>query len=98
MSLPTPSRVPEHLIGSPDEAARARREEADRIHRRLDGEVQILENFDRRLTRQIHEKEEAGARPDYVRELIQRRISVRSRLEEMRMRRARAAEDAARHR
>lgn len=74
-----------------DEAERARLEEARAVHRQLSGEVTILENFDRRLTRQIHEKQEQG-RDDYVRELIQRRISVRARLEEMRARRNRAGE------
>ena len=74
-----------------DQAELARREEARALHRRLSGEVTILENFDRRLTRQIHEKQEQG-RDDYVRELIQRRISVRSRLEEMRARRNRAGQ------
>ncbi|GLZ51020.1 hypothetical protein Acsp07_06370 [Actinomycetospora sp. NBRC 106378] len=85
--------VPEQIIGSPDDAERARIEEARALHRRLAGEVTILENFERRLTRQIHERQEQG-RDDYVRELVQRRISVRSRLEEMRLRRARAAEAA----
>lgn len=87
--------VPEQVIGSPDEAGQARLEAARALHRRLSGEVTILENFERRLTRQIHEKQEQG-RDDYVRELVQRRISVRSRLEEMRLRRARAAEAAGR--
>ncbi|MCD2186109.1 hypothetical protein [Actinomycetospora soli] len=85
--------VPEQIIGSRDEAEHARLEEARAQYRRLNGEFTILENFERRLTRQIHEKQEQG-RDDYVRELVQRRISVRSRLEEMRMRRARAAEAA----
>ena len=78
-----------------DEAEQARLEEARAVHRRLSGEVTILENFDRRLTRQIHEKQEQGqSRDDYVRELIQRRISVRARLEEMRARRNRAGQVA----
>jgi hypothetical protein len=85
--------VPEQIIGSADEAERARLEQARALHRRLNGEVTVLENFERRLTRQIHEKQEQG-RDDYVRELVQRRISVRARLEEMRVRRARAAMDA----
>ena len=92
MTRPT-AMVPEQVIGSPDEAERARLEEARLVHRRVSGEVTVLENFERRLTRQIHEKQEQG-RDDYVRELVQRRISVRSRLEEMRIRRARAAEIA----
>jgi hypothetical protein len=87
--------VPEQIIGSADEAERARLEEARALHRRLNGEVTVLENFERRLTRQIHEKQEQG-RDDYVRELVQRRISVRARLEEMRVRRSRAAMAAGR--
>lgn len=79
------------VIGSRDEADRARREEAEATLRRLSGEVTVLENFDGRLTRQIHTAQEEG-RDDYVRELNQRRISVRSRLEEMRLRRERARE------
>jgi hypothetical protein len=84
--------APEQVIGSPDEAARARQEAADAAARRLAGEITVLENFERRLNRQIHEKQESG-HDDYVRELIQRRISVRARLEEMRMRQARTASD-----
>lgn len=84
--------APEQVIGSPDEAARARREAADAAARRLAGEITVLENFERRVNRQIHEKRESG-RDDYVRELIQRRISVRARLDEMRMRQARAGSD-----
>ncbi|MDL5155233.1 hypothetical protein [Actinomycetospora termitidis] len=92
--MTTHDAAPEQIIGHRDEAERARLEEARSLHRRLSGEVTILENFDRRLTRQIHEKEQEPARGDYVRELVQRRISVRSRLEEMRLRRNRAAEAA----
>ncbi|MCD2192758.1 hypothetical protein LQ327_05075 [Actinomycetospora endophytica] len=83
---------PEQIIGSPEEAASARRAEAEARRRRLDSEVTVLETFERNLTRQIHEKQ-AGARGDYVRELIQRRISVRARLEEMHMRQVRMRED-----
>ena len=92
-SPPSPAyqpSAPRH-VAPRDEADLARREEARALHRRLSGEVTILENFDRRLTRQIRENQEQG-RDDYVRELIQRRISVRSQLEEMRGRRAHAAE------
>ncbi|MFC5060648.1 hypothetical protein [Actinomycetospora atypica] len=89
MTSPYPS-APRHAAPR-DEAERGRLEEARTVHRQLSGEVTILENFDRRLTRQIHEKQEQG-RDDYVRELIQRRISVRARLEEMRSRRDRAAQ------
>jgi hypothetical protein len=84
------SEAPEQVIGSPNEAARARREAAEATARRLAGEVTVLENFDRRITRQIHTAQEAG-RDDYVRELVQRRISVRSQLEEMRLRQSHAA-------
>ncbi|MEJ2869923.1 hypothetical protein WCD74_19295 [Actinomycetospora sp. OC33-EN08] len=88
-----PHAAPEQVLGSRDEAERARLEEARAQHRRLSNEVTILENFDRRLTRQIHEKQDQG-RDDYVRELVQRRISVRSQLEEMRFRRNKAGEAA----
>jgi seryl-tRNA synthetase len=80
--------VPEQATSSPDEALRTRRAEADMRRRRLDGEVTVLENFERSLSRQIHDKQMSG-RGDYVRELIQRRISVRARLEEMHLRQAR---------
>ena len=80
--------VPEQVGSSPDEAARTRKVEAEARRRRLDGEVTVLENFERNLSRQIHDKQSSG-RGDYVRELIQRRISVRARLEEMHMRQMR---------
>jgi hypothetical protein len=80
--------VPEQLSSAPDEAARTRRAEVESRRRRLDGEVTVLENFERNLSRQIHDKQMSG-RGDYVRELIQRRISVRARLEELRMRQVR---------
>ena len=91
MTRPT-STAPEQAVGSPEESAPARREQAEAHLRRLSGEVTVLENFEARLTRQIHSAQEAG-RDDYVRELLQRRISVRARLEEMVMRRGRAREE-----
>ncbi|HEY2220660.1 hypothetical protein [Actinomycetospora sp.] len=84
MTRPNPA-APEQAVGSPDEAARARREDAEAAVRRISGQVTVLENFERRLNRQVHEAQDAG-RDDYVRELLQRRISVRSQLEDMRMR------------
>lgn len=76
---------------TPRQAAGAR-EEAEKSLRHISGEVTVLENFEARLSRQIHEAQEAG-RDDYVRELLQRRISVRSQLEEM-QRRQEHARDA----
>ena len=87
--------APEQVIGSRDEAARARREEAEGSLRRISGQVTVLENFERRLNRQIHEAQEAE-RDDYVRELLQRRISVRSQLEEMRRRQQHARDEVTR--
>lgn len=85
------STAPEQVIGSRDEADRARREEAEASLRRVSGQVTVLGNAERRLNRQIHEAQEAG-RDDYVRELLQRRISVRSQLQDMRMREEHARE------
>jgi hypothetical protein len=81
MTRPTPA--------APEQTGR---DEAEASLRRLSGEVTVLENFDRRLTHQMTSAQEAG-RDDYVRELHQRRISVRSRLQEMQLRRERARED-----
>ncbi|MDT7745684.1 MAG: hypothetical protein QOE59_4762 [Actinomycetota bacterium] len=90
-----PNSAPEHVIGSRDEAGRAHREEAEGTLRRISGQVTVLENFERRLNRQIHEAQETG-RDDYVRELLQRRISVRSQLQEMRRRQQHAQDDLGR--
>jgi hypothetical protein len=87
--------VPEQVIGSRDEAASARREQAEGALRQISGQVTVLENFERRLNRQIHEAQEAH-RDDYVRELLQRRISVRSQLEDMHRRQRHAREEVAR--
>lgn len=89
------SAAPEQVIGSRDEAARVRREEAQASLRRISGQVTVLENFERRLNRQIHDAQEAG-RDDYVRELLQRRISVHSQLEDVRRRQQHARDDLAR--
>jgi hypothetical protein len=80
-----PNSAPEQVPGARGEAARARRAEAEGTLRRISGQVTVLETFERRLNRQIHEAQESG-RDDYVRELLQRRISVRSQLEEIRLR------------
>ncbi|NMO91756.1 hypothetical protein [Actinomycetospora sp. TBRC 11914] len=72
----------------PDSAAR---EQAEMSLRRISGQVTVLENFERRLNRQIHEAQEAG-RDDYVRELLQRRISVRSQLQDVQRRQQHARE------
>lgn len=86
---------PEQVIGSRDEAARARREQAEAVLRQLSGQVVVLENFERRLNRQIHEAQEAH-RDDYVRELLQRRISVRSQLQDMQRRQQHARDEVGR--
>ena len=88
--------APEQVIGSRDEAERARREQAEGALRRISGQVTVLENFERRLNRQIHDAQVAG-RDDYVRELLQRRISVRSQLEEMQRRQQHARDEVGRH-
>jgi hypothetical protein len=87
-----PDSAPEQAIGSRGAVDRARRDEAAGALRRTSEQVTVLENFERRLNRQIHEAQEAG-RDDYVRELLQRRISVRSQLDDMR-RRQQHARDA----
>lgn len=87
-----PNSAPQQVTEPRDEAERARREEAEGTLRRISGQVTVLENFERRLNRQIHEAQEAG-RDDYVRELLQRRISVRSQLQEMRRRQQHARDD-----
>lgn len=77
---------------SPDEHApvvtRARYDEAVRRRRAADQQVGILERQDAKLTEQIHAATEQE-RHDYVRELVSRRIAVRSRLEESTLRRNR---------
>ena len=90
-----PNSAPEQVIGTPGEAERARRDEAEGTLRRISGQVTVLENFERRLNRQIHEAQEQG-RDDYVRELLQRRLSVRSQLQEMRRRQQHARDDIGR--
>jgi hypothetical protein len=67
---------------------RARYDEAARRRREADQQVQILERQDAKLTEQIHHATEQE-RYDYVRELVARRIAVRSRLEESTLRRNR---------
>ena len=94
MTRPT-NAAPEQVIGSRDEAERARREQAEAALRRISGQVTVLENFEQRLNRQIHQAQEAG-RDDYVRELLQRRISVRSQLEEMQRRQQHARDEVGR--
>ena len=87
--------APEQVIGSRGEAERARREQAEASLRRTSGQVTVLENFEQRLNRQIHEAQEAG-RDEYVRELIQRRISVRSQLDDMQRREQHARDEVER--
>jgi phage shock protein A len=87
--------APEHVIGSRAGAAGARRDEAEASLRRISGQVTVLENFERRLNRQIHEAQQAG-RDDYVRELLQRRISVRSQLDDMQRRQQHARDEVGR--
>ena len=67
---------------------RARYDEAVRRRRAADQQVGILERQDAKLTEQIHAATEQE-RHDYVRELVSRRIAVRSRLEESTLRRNR---------
>ena len=90
-----PNSAPEQVIGSVGGAEQARRAEAEGTLQRISGQVTVLENFERRLNRQIHEAQEKG-RDDYVRELLQRRISVRSQLQEMRRRQQHARDDVGR--
>jgi hypothetical protein len=90
---PAPARVPgPRSAPSPYEyrpvVTRAQYEQAARQRRDADQKVGVFERFDAKLTAQIHEATEAG-RNDYVRELVSRRISVRSRLEEATLRRNR---------
>ena len=87
-----PDSAPEQAIGSRGAVDRGRRDEAAGALRRTSEQVTVLENFERRLNSQIHEAQESG-RDDYVRELLQRRISVRSQLDDMR-RRQQHARDA----
>lgn len=91
----TRPNAPDRIVGSQDEAARARREQAEGSLRRISGQVTVLENFEQRLNRQIHDARAAG-RNDYVRELLQRRISVRSQLEEMHRRQQHARDEVGR--
>jgi hypothetical protein len=67
---------------------RARYDEAARRRRAADQQVGVLERQDAKLTAQIHAATEQE-RHDYVRELVSRRIAVRSRLEESTLRRNR---------
>jgi hypothetical protein len=87
---PAPSARPP--APSPYEHARvvtrAEYDEAARRRHAADQQVQILERQDAKLTEQIHAAT-AQERHDYVRELVSRRIAVRSRLEESLMRRNR---------
>jgi hypothetical protein len=66
----------------------ARYDEAVRRRRAADQQVEVLERQDAKLTAQIHAATEQE-RHDYVRELVSRRIAVRSRLEESVLRRNR---------
>ncbi|WP_433784005.1 hypothetical protein ACQPX6_27955 [Actinomycetospora sp. CA-101289] len=80
---------------SPQEHApvvtRARYDETARRRHAADQQVGILERQDAKLTAQIHTAQEQE-RHDYVRELVSRRIAVRSRLEESTLRRNRLQE------
>jgi hypothetical protein len=67
---------------------RARYDEAVRRRRAADQQVGVLERQDAKLTGQIHAATHQE-RHDYVRELVSRRIAVRSRLEESTLRRNR---------
>ncbi|GAA4774769.1 hypothetical protein GCM10023200_04060 [Actinomycetospora chlora] len=71
-------------------------EEAVRQRKAADHQVAEFERFDAKLTAQIHAAQQAE-RHEYVRELLSRQRSVRSRLEEAELRRNRlvAAEDEA---
>jgi hypothetical protein len=89
---PAPSVRPPAPAPSPYEHApvvtRARYDEAARRRRAADQQVELLERQDAKLTAQIHAATEQE-RHDYVRELVSRRIAVRSRLEESTLRRNR---------
>ena len=80
---PAPSPYGHALV-----VTRARYDEAVRRRRAADQQVGILERQDAKLTEQIHAATEQE-RHDYVRELVSRRIAVRSRLEESTLRRNR---------
>ncbi|PVZ09990.1 hypothetical protein [Actinomycetospora cinnamomea] len=97
---PAPTRVGPPVPGprpapSPYEHAstvtRAQYDEAVRRRRAADQQVGVFERFEAKLTEQIHHATEQE-RHDYVRELLSRRIAVRSRLEEATLRRNRLLE------
>lgn len=77
--------------GQASVVTRAQYEEAVRRRRGADQQVEVLERFDAKLTEQVHQATEAE-RHDYVRELLSRQRSVRSRLEEATLRRNRLRE------
>jgi hypothetical protein len=86
-AAPAPSPAPSPYEHAPV-VTRARYDEAARRRRAADQQVEVLERQDAKLTAQIHAATEQE-RHDYVRELVSRRIAVRSRLEESTLRRNR---------
>jgi hypothetical protein len=83
-----PAQVPRPAPSPHGSVTPAQYERAGRARRAADQQVGVFERFDAKLTAQIHEATEAE-RYDYVRELLSRRIAVRSRLEEATLRRNR---------
>jgi hypothetical protein len=83
-----PAQVPRPAPSPYGSVTPAQYEQAGRARRAADQQVGVFERFDAKLTAQIHEATEAE-RYDYVRELLSRRIAVRSRLEEATLRRNR---------
>ena len=83
-----PAQVPRPAPSPHGSVTPAQYEQAGRDRRAADQQVGVFERFDAKLTAQIHEATEAE-RYDYVRELLSRRIAVRSRLEEATLRRNR---------
>jgi hypothetical protein len=83
-----PAQVPRPAPSPYGSVTPAQYERAGRDRRAADQQVGVFERFDAKLTAQIHEATEAE-RYDYVRELLSRRIAVRSRLEEATLRRNR---------
>lgn len=83
-----PTPVPRPAPSPHGSVTPAQHEQAGRERRAADQQVGVFERFDAKLTAQIHQATEAE-RYDYVRELLSRRIAVRSRLEEATLRRNR---------
>lgn len=58
----------------------------DAARRRLDEQLAALRGFERRLTAQARAAQEAARPPEYLREILQRRLGVRARMEEVEVR------------